>query len=220
VLHQAFDRLHARTLADLGGIWAVDGGYSLYAVDQLGAEGVTIVDENFTERSRAEADRRPGSVRLVEGNFGDSSLPPRVGQVDLVVCFDVLLHQVSPDWDEVVAMWAPVTNRFAFAGPWWNGPETIRLLELGAQEYVDAVPEKEFHRAALEKLDEINPDRGRPWRDVHDIWQWGITEDSLRRTMSDLGFVCAYSENRGIWRGLEHFDDCGYIFCRREVLAS
>jgi hypothetical protein len=220
MLDVAFERLGTRSLADLGAIWAVDGGYSLYASDRHGAERVVIVDEDLSDLVREEARRRRGRVELIEANFGDPAVVETVGSVDAIACFDVLLHQVRPDWDEILAMWAPSTDRFVLAGPWWNGGRTERLLDLGEREYLASVPEIEFHSKALAHLDEINPERGRPWRDVHDIWQWGITELDLRERMASLGFVCAHAENLGRWRGLERFDDCGFVFCRPEILRG
>jgi hypothetical protein len=67
-------------------------------------------------------------VELVEGNFGDDGVASLVGQVDAVLMFDVLLHQVSPsDWRRVLSLYAPRTQAFALVGPWWRGETTIRL---------------------------------------------------------------------------------------------
>ena len=45
----------ARTFADLGGVWAVDGGYSFAALDQAGMELGTLVDDNLSPVLRKRA---------------------------------------------------------------------------------------------------------------------------------------------------------------------
>ena len=133
-IDHAFERLGCRTVADLGGVWAVDGGYTLYAIDRHGATRGVICDDDFTPplTERAATDPR---LELVEGNFGRPETVERIGSVDAVLLFDVLLHQVRPDWDQILAMYAPATRSFVLAGPWWNGPETVRLVDLGRERY-------------------------------------------------------------------------------------
>ena len=55
---------------------------------------------------------------------------------------------------------------------------------------------------------------GRPWRDVHDIWQWGITDRDLIARMAELGFGLRLFENTGPWRELERFHDGAFVFDR------
>lgn len=207
----AFQRVGATTLADLGAVWAVDAGYSFYALDELGASRVVICDDTFTEAviSRQRQDPR---VELVRGNFGTTEVAERIGEVDVILMFDVLLHQVDPDWDAILALYGTRTSCIVLSGPWWRGSETVRLLDLGREEYLRTVPRPDFHRPILDKLDTVNPQRGRPWRDVHDIWQWGITDRDLRTAMGELGFRLDHYENAGRWRGLERFDDSSYVF--------
>lgn len=213
----AFERFGARSTADLGAVWAVDAGYSLYAADAHGAERVVICDDDFTKPVVARADR-DDRVELVHGNFGRAETLQAVGQVDAMFMFDILLHQVRPDWDELLEMYAQHTQIFVLAGPWWRGAETVRLLDLGRDGYLDAVPLRDVHEPIMDKLDEVNERRGRKWRDVHDIWQWGIADPDLRDHMTQLGFVLAHHENLGRWRGLDRFDDCSYVFVRDGML--
>jgi hypothetical protein len=209
----AFQRLGATTLADLGAVWAVDAGYSFYALDRHGADRVVICDDAFTEPV-VERQRRDPRVELVRGNFGTTEVAARVGQVDVILMLDVLLHQVDPDWDAILALYATRTRCMVLSGPWWNGAETVRLLDLGREAYLRTVPLPDFHRPILDKLDEVNPRRGRPWRDVHDIWQWGITDADLRATMHALGFELGHYEGAGRWRGSPRFDEGSYVFLR------
>jgi hypothetical protein len=210
----ACGRFEARSVADLGAVWAVDAGYSFYALDRYDLNRVVICDDNFTPPvlDRQREDER---VELVQGDFGSEAAAEQVGSVDALILFDVLLHQVGPDWDEVLDRYAPRTPCFVLAGPWWNGEGTVRLLDLGPEEYLSVVPERELHAEALTKLDEVNPARGKPWRDVHDIWQWGITDADLRTRLERLGFKLVYHENLGSWQGLPAFDDSSYVFVKQ-----
>lgn len=200
-----------RSVADLGAVWAVDGGYSLYALDRHGAERAAICDFEFTApvRERASRDRR---IELVEGDFTSRATVERVGNVDAVLMFDVLLHQVDPDWDEVLARYGPTADCIVLAGPWWRGERTTRLLDLGREAYLENVPMRDYHEPLLDRLDEPQPGRGRSWRDSQDIWQWGIADADLRGRMEELGFRLAYHENAGRWRDLPGFDDSSYVF--------
>lgn len=215
----AFQRFNLKSLADLGAVWAVDAGYSLYAVDKHGASRSVICDDDFTEpvSSRAERDDR---IELVRGNFGSEEVAAKVDRVDTILMFDILLHQVRPDWDQIIDLYSERCQSMILAGPWWNGPRTERLLDLGADEYLGVVPMPEFHAKILEKIDEVNEKRGRQWRDVHDIWQWGITARDLTAKMNARGFELAHFENLGEWRGLARFDDCAFVFVRPELLRS
>jgi hypothetical protein len=209
----ALRRVEASTLADLGAVWAVDAGYSFYALDEHHLERVVICDEQFSGPV-IERQRQDPRVELVRGNFGSAEVADRIGAVDMILMFDVLLHQVDPDWDAILALYASRTACMVLSGPWWNGDETVRLLDLGYEKYLRTVPLPDFHRSIMDKLDELNPERGRPWRDVHDIWQWGITDADLRATMHALGFELGHYEGAGRWRGSPRFDEGSYVFLR------
>src|SRR3954464_14568529 len=215
LIDHCFEHLGWRSCADLGGIWAVDGGYARYAADVHEAERVVVVDEDFTE-AYLDAEGALPNLEHVRGNFGDPSL---IGEVDAALFFDVLLHQVAPDWDELLERYAPRVQAIAIVQPQWNGPETIRLLDLGEQDYLAAIPAADMSHGSIynglfERLDETNEQRGRPWRDVHDIWQWGITDESLTEKMTALGFELCHAEDNGPWRGLERFHEGAFVFAR------
>ena len=212
------EQLESRSFADLGGVWGIDGAYARYAADAHEPERVVVVDENFTERY-LELERKLPSLGHVQGNFGSREVAKSLGQIDVAMFFDVLLHQVGPDWDQVLAIYAPFCKRIAIVQPQWNGPETVRLLDLGEQEYMAAIPEDEAAHGSVydglfDRLDETNEQRGRPWRDVHDIWQWGITDHDLIGRMGELGFGLRLFENSGPWRGLERFHEGAFVFER------
>jgi hypothetical protein len=218
VIDYCFEQLGSRSFADLGGVWGIDGGYARYAADAHAPAHGVVVDETFTDRYLELARALP-NLSHVRGNFGERAVAESVGPVDVAFLFDVLLHQVSPDWDEVLEIYAPTCRRFAIVQPQWNGPETVRLLELGEDEYLASIPQRDgahgsIYDGLFERLDEINDERGRPWRDVHDIWQWGITDRALVERMAALGFGLRLFENTGPWRGLERFHESAFVFER------
>jgi hypothetical protein len=73
---------------------------------------------------------------------------------------------------------------------------------------------------AWRRGDEIHPTYGRPWRDIHEIWQWGIVEDDLRRLCEGLGFELMCYENGGRWPGLTRFENHGFVYARPDFLAA
>jgi hypothetical protein len=218
VIDYCFEQLEARSFADLGGVWGIDGAYARYAADAHAPERGVVVDENFTERY-LELERKLPGLTHVQGNFGDAGVVASLGQVDVAFFFDVLLHQVAPDWDEVLALYAQAAQRIVIVQPQWNDAETVRLLDLGDREYMAAIPQSEaahgsVYAGLFGRLDEVNEQRGRLWRDVHDIWQWGITDRDLIARMAGLGFGLRLFENTGPWRGLERFHESAFVFDR------
>jgi hypothetical protein len=216
VIDLCFTRFRCRSFADLGGIWAVDGGYACYAADAYPAERGIVVDDDFTDEFQRRVARLP-RLESMRGNFGECAMPEQVGNVDVIFAFDILLHQVDPDWNELLAMYAQQCRALAIVEPQWNGAETIRLLDLGEREYLSVVPASDGgpYEGLFSKLDTINPRRQRPWRDVHDIWQWGITDHDLIDALSGLGFDCAHHRITGPWRGSSHFHESAFVFTKR-----
>ncbi len=93
---------------------------------------------------------------------------------------------------------------------------TVRLLELGPKGYAAAVPPRSYPGDLFDRLDEVHPARERPWRDVHHIWQWGITDQDLSDRMNALGFSLVYWANGGRWRRLPEFEDHAFVFARSD----
>ena len=103
--------------------------------------------------------------------------------MDAIFLFDVLLHQVAPDWDTILEMYAKNVRVLGIYNQQWTGSDTtVRLLDLGEKEYfrnVPVDPTNETYKGLFTKLDQKHPYADRLWRDVHSIWQWGITDDDL-----------------------------------------
>jgi hypothetical protein len=214
VVDAALERVSARTLADLGGVWAVNGRYTLHALDRHEVERAVIVDARLTDDlvDRARSEPR---LRLIEANFGSAEVAAEVGDVDVVLLFDVLLHQVAPDWNEVLAMYAESARCVAVVNPQYMGPRTVRLLELGIDRYRQLVPPQRSLDDVLAKPQELHPTYGRPYRDIFEIWQWGIVDADLTASMERLGFRLTYFEDAGAWKDFDAFENHGFVFVRR-----
>lgn len=216
----AFALPEVTSVADLGGVWAVDAGYTFYALERHSPQRAVLVDDDITGpvRTRAAAFAQ---LQLLEQNFGLERTPADVGPIGVVLLFDVLLHQVDPDWDEILRRYAPLAQAFAIVNPMYDAAEhTVRLLDLGEDRYRSSVPPQDNLDVLFARLDEVNPQRGRPWRDVHDVWQWGITDADLRAAMAGLGFTAVHAEQLGRWHGLADFEDCAYVFRRTQDVRA
>jgi len=128
----------------------------------------------------------------------------------------VLLHQVAPDWDRVLQMYAPYTKFFLIVNPQFiDSPITVRLLDLGCEDYfknVDHAREHPIYKNLFEKMYEINPHHGRICRDVHNVWQWGITDTDLLHTMDRLGFKPVLIKNEGKAQYLPNWENTAFVF--------
>jgi hypothetical protein len=217
LIDYAFQQCHPipHSFADLGGVWNVNGAYAFYALRKYGVQKAFLVDTDFNEtvlhKSQSEK-----SLKLVRGNFGDESVVAQVGTVDAILLFDVLLHQVKPDWDEVLGRYSTRTNYFIVFNQQWIGTEqTVRLIDLGRDEYFRNVPHDKDHptyRALFEKMNELHPQHNRMWRDIHNVWQWGITDHDLIQTMEKLGFKMQHYKNHGRFGSLPNFENHAFVF--------
>lgn len=204
-----------QSFADLGGVWAVDAAYTFYALDNYDIESAVIVDAYFTDKV-IEKSQEYGNLRIIKADFGEKGVPEQVAHVDAIFLFDVLLHQVKPDWDEVLKMYSAQTDYFVVFNPQWIASDnTVRLLELGRDEYFRNVPHDEqlpTYKDLFRNMNEIHPEHRRIWRDIPDVWQWGITDDDLQRKMSNLGFALQHYKNCGQFGTLRNFEKHALIF--------
>ena len=201
---------------DLGGLWAVHGAYAFHALAQPGCVGGTMVDTHPT-RTFMDALANAPTLHYVKGNFGDEAVFRELPPFDVVFLFDTLLHQVRPDWDEILRMYASRASHVLIFNQQYLGDRTTRLLELGEDEYFDNVPHDRAHPTysdLFRKLDHKHPAHERNWRDVHHIWQWGIVDADLASTMASLGFEQVFSRNWGQVLDLKRFENHAFIFSR------
>lgn len=213
----AFTSLKAHSFADLGGIWGVNGGYSFYALAKYDIASSVLVDTYPTVIFQKQRENYK-QLRFIQGNLGEERVARDVGQVDAIFLFDVLLHQVAPNWDELLEMYARQAQCLAIYNPQWiQSNRTLRLLELGEREYFQNVPHtpsEAQYENLFQKLTQTNPDHGRLWKDIHPIWQWGITDADLRSKIEALGFRLRFHKNCGNFGNLKNFENHAYVFSR------
>lgn len=220
LIDQAFTTLDPplKSFADLGGVWGVDGAYTFYTLHKHAPERAFIADTSFTEATRTRKEEWD-NLSLVRGNFGSQEVADQVGKVDAVFLFDVLLHQVQPDWQDVLKLYAPNVNAFIVFNQQWTGSEdTVRLIELGKEEYFKNIPhtvDEPIYENLFDKLDEpFHPNGDRLWRDLTSVWQWGMTDKHLTQVMEGLGFKLVWNKNYGRFGTLPNYEDHAFIFQR------
>lgn len=215
----AIKRYPVNSFADLGGVWQVDGGYSLYALDQGVAQGVLV--DLHTEMLSEQVCSRP-NLRLINGNFASYEIALQI-EVDAVFLFDVLLHQVMPDWDHVLSLYAKQARLFLIYNQQWTASKrSIRLIELGEQEFFRNTPNTKDHplcKDLFARLYEPCEAEYRDWgprvyKDIGTIWQWGITDGDLIEAMSFHGFELVYYQSHGRAWELPHFEHHAFLFAR------
>lgn len=215
LIDRAFRGYGCRSFADLGGIGAVDGGYTFYTLDTHNPERGVLIDVK-TAQVRDKAAHHP-NLEMVEGDFADPGTIRRVGDVDCLFFFAVLLHQAAPDWDEVLEEWAKTNAKvFLIHNPQWTGERSVRLLDLGYDGYRREAPPAHDHllKAALETPDAIWEGEGRSYRDLRHFWQFGVTDEDLITKMKSLGFDLKFLDDRGPFDSLPNFENRAFIFAR------
>lgn len=216
LIDHAIHQVGIRSFADLGGVWNVDGGYSFYALESGKLHDGCLVDFSFTPAFTSWRSRYP-QLRTIQGNFGAPEAAEKVGKVDAVFLFDVLLHQVNPSWDEVLALYARRVDCFVILNQQFHARTTFRLLSRGRDEYFQHVPhttvEVREYQMAFERPNDIHPDLGCRHYDNPAIWQWGITDDDLIGTMKRLGFALQYYKQCEPW-SMPHVRNHAFVFCR------
>ena len=189
----AVDQLGIESFASLE-IGQAFGEYAFYTVDKPTVRRGTLIDVR-ARRPRdqllsaiEQATERPG-MEVFDASFADLDTVAELGQVDTILLHDLLMRMVDPDWGRVLELYAPATTSFVIVNPQWEGgEETIRLIELGREQFLKAVPPWPSHIELFDHLDEWNPGQQRPYRDGTEVWQWGITDADLAAKLDELGF--------------------------------
>lgn len=201
-----------KTFADLGGSWGVEGHYSRYTLENGSIERGHIVDLFYPPGVREL--ERFDSFSFIEGDFAKQETLDRFENVDALYLFDVLLHQYN--WREVLKMVSAKTKMLVIYNPNWTGDESVRLPDLGAEEYYRVTPHYEgdpLCDAMLNRPDETTR-TGRLGKDDHSPFQWGITADDLISIPAGLGFRLAHKQSSGPWMDYEMFTGEGFVFER------
>jgi hypothetical protein len=206
-----------RSFADLGGVWRVNGAYSRHMIRSHGIDRGVIVDTDYPDRvaRRLRATRK---LEVVRGDFSRDATVGLIGKVDVVLMFDVLLHQANPDWDEVLKKYAGISQCLVIYNQQYIlGDTSIRLTSLPFEEYVKFAPggRTQEYREVYEHRNEIHPKHGKPWGDIHNVFQWAISDHDLRMVMSRLGFEEVYYRNHGRFLDSKQFENHAFIFSKK-----
>ena len=93
------------TITDLGGIYKVHGAYSFYTIQKYHVSKVMEIDTKLT-REYLELCKKFTQITSLEANFADAEAISKIENADALYLFDVLLHQVDPDWDEILELYS------------------------------------------------------------------------------------------------------------------
>jgi len=206
----------ARSFADLGGVWKVNAGYTIFTLRNYNIERAFIVDTNYNKIADKKLARFDNLTKIT-GNFGDPDVIAKIKPVDVVYLFDVLLHQVSPNWDGILSEYARLTDCFLiFNQQFVSGEEAFRLMDLPLAEFKRLAPPRndDLYDFIYAHKDEINPEHHRRWQDIPNVLPWAITDQALRARMSDLGYREAYFKNCGQFSNSDHFENHAFIFVK------
>ena len=202
------------SLCDIGGVWGVDGGYGVYAKTVLGIENVIIVDSHWTDTA-IECCKDSG-VKIVDSFIDEYLSKSSLQNLDCVCLFHFLLHQVSPDWRDILRRLSSSVKVVLINNPQWTLEKAgFRLMELNSDEYFSFVPHSESEENYKDLFTaplEIDPLHNKPRRDLHHFWQWAITNNDLITWMNSLGYDLMYIRPSTIWSHNKHFQDYGFIF--------
>jgi hypothetical protein len=208
--------LEARSFADLGGVWKVNAAYSIYTIKNFKIDKGILVDTDFPKTLSTKLQHYQ-NLQVLQADFADQSVVDRIGHIDVIFFFDVLLHQANPDWNQVIKRYASNCSCFIIYNQQFvRGEETIRLTNLPFEEYIELVSDhgKDLTQYIYEHKEEIHPKYRKPWKDIHNITQWGITDRDLRQTMAQAGFREVFYKNYGMFINLPVFENHAFIFIR------
>lgn len=206
----------AQSFADLGGVWKVNAAYTLYSLRKYRLTAGTIVDTDYPDWLEEKLSKTRG-LNVVHGDFTNPDVIRSIGHIDAAYFFDVLLHQANPSWDQVLAAYAEVTSCFViFNQQYVKGPNSIRLTHLPLEQYLTMAPyyREDVCRHAYAHATELHPVFKKPWLDIHNIFQWAITDQDLRTTMTRLGYREVYYRNHGRFSNMPAFENHAFIFLR------
>lgn len=209
----------ATSFADLGGVWKVNGSYSLHTLRHHRIERGILVDTDIPGRLEKKF-KSYKQIEVIRGDFTSNQSVDAIGGVDVVYFFDVLLHQANPNWDDVLTLYSKVSPCIIiYNQQFTRGEDALRLTDLPFDEYVELVPDfrRTVYKYIFDHKSELHPIYGKPWGDIHNIFQWGITDNALRNMMGKLGYEEVYYANHGRFSELSAFENHAFIF--RKVWA-
>ena len=207
----------AKSFIDLGGVWKVNAAYTVYTLQNFKVDQGYIVDTDYNLKVNKRLAAFPNLIKLT-GDFGNNEIIGQINDVDVIFLFDVLLHQVNPHWDEILSMYARLSKCIVIYNQQYVASDkTIRLTDLPLEEYKVIAPfrKDDLYEQIYNNMDTIHPEYKKPWKDIHNIWQWGITDTDLRQKMNSIGFKEVFYENYGKFSSSRFFEDHAFIFIKK-----
>lgn len=86
-----------------------------------------------------ERAKKFNNLQLIKGAFNDKEIIKELGNVDAAIMYDILLHQVSPNWDEILEMYSKQISTLIIYNQNWIGDNTVRFIDLGLDKYLKDV---------------------------------------------------------------------------------
>jgi hypothetical protein len=215
--NRAAKRHNIRSFADLGACFGVHAAYTRDLIENNEIEKAYVLDQFVTKLAR-ERCAPFQQIQFVTGLLGDASVVRQVPNVDALLMYSILLHQVAPNWDDFIRLWAEKARVIIIINQNWKaGPETLRLPDQGLDWYLKWAfwTDEAATRAWFNQADQPDPLTGRKRRDLHQFWQWGITTEDLILHLRSIGFRLDYFENYGYFnQRVPWFHNEGMIFVR------
>jgi hypothetical protein len=197
LIDKALESYDLRSIVDLGACWGVHGGYTFHALNSGKISKAYVVDGHLTPETVEHA-KKYSQLTLISGQLGDKNIADRIGSVDAIIMYDILLHQVAPDWDEFLEIWGKTSRHLIIYNQnWTKDNRVIRFVDEDVEWYLKNVPhnDDESVRSWYPKHCQFNQELGRKWRDVHYFWQFGIPFDALCKKLNDIGFAVDFSDH-------------------------
>jgi hypothetical protein len=198
VIEWALDAYEIKSTVDTGACWGVNGGYTFHALKHGQLDRAVLVDFTVTDLTRERATEYP-QLEMIQGALGEMETVDKVGKVDAAIMYDILLHQVNPDWTEVLARYSENVDTLIIHNQCWLGADTVRFPDLPVEEYLERVyfENPDHIRAWYDRHDEMNEVTQKIHRDSPENWQWGITAKDLIAELWDLGYRIDFFHNHG-----------------------
>ncbi|MDL2307437.1 class I SAM-dependent methyltransferase [Desulfovibrio sp. OttesenSCG-928-C06] len=206
-----------KSIVDVGGCFGVHGGYTFHALKN-GVERAMILDGEITPDTVEQARRYP-NLTLKTMDLGNRDEIAALPSFDAAIIYDVLLHQVDPDWDEFLALYAAKVDTLIIYNQDFVGDETFRFVDRGLDWYLEQEFAKFYGKESITnwfaRHDQIHPQMGKKNRDIHGFWQWGIAYADIIRVAHEQGFRLDYFINEGSRFFGDTIDCHAYMFHRK-----
>jgi hypothetical protein len=218
----AMKKHNVTSFADIGGCWGVHAGYTRAALEAVsGIEKAYVLDQYVTGTSR-NLGKRYSQLEFQTALFNQPEFIEEFPQVDALIMYDILLHQVDLDWNDFIAYWADKCRvLIIFNQMWKSGGYTTRFIDNGPEWYKKWVfyTNEQKLDEWLNTLDETDPATGRKRRDLHSFWQWGIQTDDLVGKCQEHGFRLDYFQNHGPFQNKKRpwIQDEAFVFVKDEA---